>query len=209
MKKVFVSSAVALALSCGVLVAEESGIFIGVGAGYSQSEVKISGALGEAKDKVSGLSYEVLLGYKQFFTPKFGLRYYANFASANQEESRSEKLKANVMNYGLNIDALYNFVARDSANLGVFVGVGVGYNTWSGSAIDAYKSVAQAINEKMDKSSIDCALNVGLRTAFAKHHGIEVVAKVPFMQTTLFDARGVKVTAEQHYNVGARYILSF
>lgn len=35
------------------------------------------------------------------------------------------------MNYGLNIDVLYNVIASANANFGVFVGVGAGANTWA------------------------------------------------------------------------------
>ena len=31
----------------------------------------------------AGLSFDVLAGYKQFFTQNFGLRYYANFTYAS------------------------------------------------------------------------------------------------------------------------------
>ena len=73
--KLFVSSVVALALSSSALVAEESGVFVGVGVGYGGSTMKVtSPGDGGGKQSLDGLSYEVIAGYKQFFTPNFGLR---------------------------------------------------------------------------------------------------------------------------------------
>ena len=77
-KKCVLSSEVALALASSASFAEESGAFVGVGVGYGGSQVKS----GE-KMNLDGISYEIIAGYKQFFTPSFGLRYYANFAYAD------------------------------------------------------------------------------------------------------------------------------
>ena len=217
MKKLFVSSAVALALSCGALVAEESGAFVGVGLGVSGTKIKDNFILqgttpiptADYTYNASGFGYELLFGYKQFFTPEFGLRYYANFAGANTSatiEGTDETAKLNVMNYGVNVDALYNFINDDSLSFGAFLGLGLGMNSWSGNAIDGFSDV---FDEKAKKSGFSLALNLGVRTEIAKHHGVELAAKVPFLATTLFDKEGAKVTAQQTYNVGARYIFSF
>ena len=210
MKKLFVSSAVALALASGALVAEESGAFVGVGVGYGGTKMKSSGGDEGGSESLGGLSYEVIAGYKQFFTPEFGLRYYANFAGANTSKSiDGAKAKANVMNYGVNVDALYNFINDDSLSFGAFLGLGLGMNTWSGSFIDSVSDLVADSGEKVKKSGFGLGLNVGVRTEIAKHHGIEVAAKVPFLATTLFNKDGVKITAQQTYNVGVRYIFSF
>lgn len=196
MKKLLISSVVALGLSSSASLAEESGLFIGVGTGYGQSEIKT----GSTKQKLDGVSFETIVGYKSFFTPTFGLRYYINFAYANAEAENDLKPKI-IMNYGLNIDVLYNVIASANANFGVFVGVGAGANTWAARDNKDFKA----------KTGFSAALNAGLRTQFGKHHGIEVVARVPFIDTTLENNRitGEKQTGSHIYNVGARYILSF
>ena len=213
MKKLFVSSAVALALTSGALVAEESGAFVGVGVGYGGAKIKVSGAeeagFTGGDGNFGGVGYEIIAGYKQFFTPEFGLRYYANFAGANTSatiEGTDETAKLNVMNYGVNVDALYNFINDDSLSFGAFLGLGLGMNSWSGNAIDGFSDV---FDEKAKKSGFSLALNLGVRTEIAKHHGVELAAKVPFLATTLFDKEGAQVTAQQTYNVGVRYIFSF
>ena len=200
--KYIISSTLALALASSTLVAEESGAFVGVGVGYGASQVKF----GSEKTDLNGISYEVIAGYKQFFTPSFGLRYYINFAYADASgkvKGTSEKIKGNVMDYGVNVDALYNLVASANANFGVFVGVGAGANTWGGRDIEHFNS----------KTGLNVALNAGLRSQFGKHHSIEIAARVPFIATTLEKADAAagtpKVTASHTYNVGARYVFSF
>lgn len=194
--KLFVSSALALALAGSALVAEESGVFVGVGVGYGGSQIKTDGE----KTNLNGISYEIIAGYKQFFTQDFGLRYYANFAQANTEKKENgEKIKANVMNYGVNVDALYNFISGDTS-FGAFLGLGLGMNSWGGDLKDI---------EGGKTNGFGVALNVGLRTEIAKHHGIELAARVPFIATTILDKDGVKITANQTYNAGLRYIFSF
>ncbi|CUU40239.1 MULTISPECIES: outer membrane beta-barrel protein [Helicobacter] len=198
-KKCVLSSAVALALASSASFAEESGAFVGVGVGYGGSQVKS----GE-KMNLDGISYEIIAGYKQFFTPNFGLRYYANFAYADasgKPKDSSEKIKGNVMDYGVNVDALYNFVTGGT-DFGAFLGLGLGANTWGG------KSFKDA---KMDKTGFNLALNVGLRSVIAQHHSMEIAARVPFIATTLqAAATGTpKMTGSHTYNVGVRYIFSF
>lgn len=203
MKTKLISSALALALASSLAVAEENGIFVGVGLGYNSSHVKIEGAADSAgssfsdKYKYDGLNYEIIAGYKQFFTPKLGARYYVNFAYANTKGDmgeNSDKLK--VMDYGVNADALYNFISNYSLDLGAFLGLGVG--------ADTYK-----LDNGLKKTGFNVALNVGLRSVIHKHHGIEIAARVPFMNTTLEDVDSSKTTARQNYSIGARYIFNF
>lgn len=200
--KLFVSSVVALALSSSALVAEESGVFVGVGVGYGGSQIKSDGD----KTNLKGISYEIIAGYKQFFTQDFGLRYYANFAYADASKKASggdEKITSNVMDYGVNVDALYNFISGDTS-FGAFLGLGLGANSWGGKTFK---------DDKMDKTGLNLALNVGLRTEIAKAHGIEIAARVPFIATTLAKADAAtgkqKITGSHTYNVGVRYIFSF
>lgn len=198
--KLFVSSALALALAGSALVVEESGVFVGVGVGYGGSQVKSD----ESKTNLKGISYEIIAGYKQFFTQDFGLRYYANFAYADASKKASgdeSKITGNVMDYGVNVDALYNFISGDTS-FGAFLGLGLGANSWGGKSFK---------DNKIDKTGFNLALNVGLRTEIAKAHGIEIAARVPFIATTLKKASvdEGKMTGSHTYNIGVRYIFSF
>ena len=139
------------------------------------------------------------------------------------------------LNYGVNLDLLFNVLAFEQANLGLFVGAGLGANTFmTSSAVDAAKKriaqhpdfdllpealQGQLNNDIKDKTytGFDAWVNVGVRTNFLEHHGIEVLAKVPFVGTTAYDktigAAGVSANANVKFynpwNVSVRYIYSF
>ena len=218
MKKLLVSSIAAMALTSSVVVAEESGAFVGLGLGFGGSSLKAEMSIGgvSTKDTAngSGLNYGLIAGYKQFFTDSFGLRYYANIDyNSSKIKMDTEKVALNAINYGVNVDALYNFVSSDGMDFGAFLGLGLGANTWSGKAVDAGKEMAKEANKSLSTTGFDLALNAGLRGVFAKQHGVEVFARVPFIATTMLDAKegteSVKYSTSRNYNAGVRYTFSF
>ncbi|CAM3299281.1 outer membrane protein [Helicobacter labetoulli] len=218
MKRLLVSSIAAMALTSSVVVAEESGVFVGLGLGFGGSSVKTEESNGGASTKDtangSGLNYGLVAGYKQFFTDSFGLRYYANIDyNSSKIKVDTGKVALNAINYGVNVDALYNFVSSDGMDFGAFLGLGLGANTWSGKAVDGFKEQIKASGKKVSTTGFDLALNAGLRGVFAKQHGVEIFARVPFIATTMFDIKdgtvSVKASASRNYNAGVRYTFSF
>lgn len=218
MKKLLISSIAAMALTSSVVVAEESGAFVGLGLGFGGSSVKseVSSDILSAKETMSGsgLNYGLVAGYKQFFTDSFGLRYYANIDyNSSKIKMDTEKVALNAINYGVNVDALYNFVSSDGMDFGAFLGLGLGANTWSGKAVDAGKEMAKQANKSLSTTGFDLALNAGLRGVFAKQHGVEIFARVPFIATTMLDVKegteSVKYSTSRNYNAGVRYTFSF
>ena len=218
MKRLLISSIAAMALTSSVVVAEESGAFVGLGLGFGGSSLKAEMSIGgvSTKDTAngSGLNYGLIAGYKQFFTDSFGLRYYANIDyNSSKIKMDTEKVALNAINYGVNVDALYNFVSSDGMDFGAFLGLGLGANTWSGKAVDAGKEMAKQANKSLSTTGFDLALNAGLRGVFAKQHGVEVFARVPFIATTMLDAKegteSVKYSTSRNYNAGVRYTFSF
>lgn len=221
MKRLLISSIAAMALTSSVVVAEESGAFVGLGLGFGGSSVKAEMSIGgvSTKDTAngSGLNYGLIAGYKQFFTDSFGLRYYANIdynsSKVDFGAENGGKGSLNAINYGVNVDALYNFVRSDGMDFGAFLGLGLGANTWSGKAVDTGKEMANVANKSLSTTGFDLALNAGLRGVFAKQHGVEVFARVPFIATTMLDAKegaeSVKYSTSRNYNAGVRYTFSF
>lgn len=253
-KSVFLSVAVASALAASA-VAEESAGFIGLELGGSggKQEAKITAtspiASGTASDNLEtyGVNVGIVGGYKAFFTSWFGLRAYANlnFIHTLNEEMIKEADGSNLstdqaisaLNYGVNLDLLFNVLAFQQANLGLFVGAGLGANTFFASnAIDAAKKKTAAhpdfalipealqgqlnndIKDNKAYTGFDAWVNVGVRTNFLEHHGIEVVAKVPFVATTVYDktignpavvAVNGSIKLYNPWNVSVRYIYSF
>ncbi|WP_276891279.1 outer membrane beta-barrel protein [Helicobacter japonicus] len=216
MKKLLISSVVALGLSSSASLAEESGVFVGVGAGYGVANIKdqyLSQNYSHYIDsKEKGAAYEILAGYKHFITPHLGFRLFANFiyTDAKHKSVNGGSVKANVMSYAINFDALYNFIASSNTNFGVFVGIGAGANTWGGKAFDEIPS-----NIPTTKTSFDFALNFGLRSVIARHHGIEIAARMPFEEQYIVNDTipgsniYMNLRGAYKYNIGARYIYNF
>ena len=171
------------------------------------------------KNNRSGLNYGFVGGYKQFFTPNLGLRYYVNLDlhhNMSKHKDDVKKLDIIAINYGVNVDFLGNFIAENGIDFGAFIGLGIGGNTWSSKDLDDFEdrevaTVAQAVGQiwKLSKTSFDLSLNVGLRTNIATNHGLEVAVRVPFLPVTLMKQDGIKTTLGQTYNVLARYTFSF
>lgn len=229
-----------LGLGSGIANAEENAVFAGVEVGYAASafENKITvSATGfnqsqSAKYGGDGVKYGLVVGYKQFFTPHFGLRYYAN-VSLHHAELKSNtvardygwktKVNGTLINYGGNIDALVNFVANDTLDFGAFLGVGVGGMTWMGKDLDDHEDYVQTINSawSLTRTGLDVALNAGVRLGVGDRHGFELVARIPFIKTTLLDEsgsgviQGAQVNAKlvnylsHTYAITARYTFSF
>lgn len=195
--------ACSLAFVPNLASAESSAPFVGVELGYGEGRVNTDQVY------LRGVQYGITAGYKQFFMPYVGLRYYANFSVMHaqgmydkdgNEVTYLDKKTTSLLNYGANIDLLANFVAGEDFDFGAFVGVGVGAYTWLRTG---YLENTTISSSKL--TALDVALNVGLRANVAKHHGIEVLGRVSFL-----DAKPVSgLTLSHPYSVSARYTYSF
>ena len=227
--------AISLALLLGganIAFAEESGGFVGIGVGYGDAKMIQEATNGDTnttekyKITANGASYGFVAGYKQFFNEYLGLRYYANVDLTHATfkitdiDGVTEKFSPILVNYGVNVDFLGNFVVTEIADFGGFIGLGIGGNSWVGKDMkdmkDSYNS--EGTNIKIKDTSFDVALNVGLRTNIAKYHGIEIAVRVPFLNTQLYKISGVdengvsgydKQELGQNVRVLARYTFSF
>ena len=86
--KIALSLVVAGILGASSALAETDGAFVGLQAGYGGLKLKMesesnNGGVVEKDPSESisagGFRYGFVAGYKQFFTPEFGARYYASF----------------------------------------------------------------------------------------------------------------------------------
>lgn len=204
--------ACSLAFVPNLASAESSAPFVGVELGYGEGRANTDEAY------LRGVQYGITAGYKQFFMPYVGLRYYANFSVMHapgaydkdgNEAVGQENKTTSLLNYGVNVDFLANFVAGEDFDFGAFVGVGVGAYTWlkSGQYLENAHS-----NWKL--THLDVALNVGLRTNIAKNHGIEVVGRVSFLDGNAYkgtnpNGESSKLDVSHPYSVTARYTYSF
>ena len=162
--------ALSLALLFGganLAFAEESGGFLGIGIGGGGTQMTTKGDGATTKINRSGLNYGFIGGYKQFFTPNLGLRYYVNL-DLHHNMSKNKKMDEKkpdiiAINYGVNVDFLGNFIAENGIDFGAFIRLGIGANTLTGKYIKDVKANV----EKFSDTGVDVALNVGLRTNIA------------------------------------------
>lgn len=183
---------------------DRSGSFVGVELGYGELLSSISAY----KEKDGGFKYGLLLGYNKFFVKYFCIRFYGN-ANVTQVKDKASGDWLFRLNYGVNLDAIANFLATDYADFGAFVGLGVGGQTYfftgqNKEVLDAFESAGG----KVSYTSVDVGLNVGLRTNIAKHFGIEVAARVPFIKHNLLEPKGAYVLQET-YSISARLLWNY
>ena len=201
-----------------IALAEESGGFVGIGIGGGGTQHTMESQEGKASIDFDGINYGFVAGYKQFFNDYLGLRYYANLdIFHNLKKFESERPDITLINYGINVDFLGNFVSTEIADFGGFIGVGIGGNKLTGKHIQDIKDTG-ASQIKVSDKGFDVWLNVGLRTNIAKYHGIELVARVPFLPVKMIDMTATddtgfsfkyKQTLGQKYSILARYSFSF
>ena len=242
--KFALSVALAGILGASSALAETDGAFVGVQFGFGGANAKSeyatvfaagSGASYEADatKSASSFRYGFLEGYKQFFTEKFGLRYYGVIDFGTQSEHKignasgvggffnlTETIKISTLNLNANVDALYNFEQNDSFDFGVFGGLSLGYTS--------YKAQSIAINgmnptnftysyKDLSASGFDFGINFGLRANIAQKHGVELYSRFSLLkqkddykyalneQITIL----TKFEVRQPYAVGLRYSFSF
>lgn len=243
--KIAIASSVVSALTSQSALAEQSGVIIGAEVGYGGASVRDYGSYSETgvatgqtyssswttKYDGGGVRYGFIVGYKHFFTPKLGLRAYANIAAMHPSLTTKEnvanqwkKVSATMLNYGVNVDFLGNFISLERLDFGGFIGLGLGANTWLGKSVDDYQKFIDIDDYgwRLKKTGFDVALNVGLRANIAKYHGVEIVARVPFVATTILNKsatntqEGYNPTQESRkdnlhnpYSITVRYVSSF
>ena len=240
--KFALSVALAGILGASSALAETDGAFVGVQLGFgganTANEVCSSAGIisicNTDSKSANALRYGFLAGYKQFFTEKFGLRYYgvvdygADFKIDNAIEGAGGEMikfspKISVLNLSANVDALYNFISNDSLKFGAFGGLSLAYASYK--AKNALMDVTPMMTGGSDKpafkdfklSGFDMGVNVSVRAQIAQKHGVELYGRFAFMENkkeeTLFEVGDTKAIqtfkAAQPYQVGLRYTFSF
>ncbi len=237
--------------------AEQSGGFLGLEIGYGTLSVPFNYELATTQNnnttvtqKISGnfngggVAFGFVGGYKQFITPYFGLRYYANInvlmakvspkvsdTAGNIILDRGNNRSATLVNYGFDFDVLVNFIVREKnrvADFGMFAGLGLGGNNWSGQAIDDIDYYIKAREQllpqgmqlgwKTARNFFDFSFNVGFRTNIEVNHGLELALRMPLAENAFLNKKTesntnnviFKInTKTPSYNVTLRYTYSF
>lgn len=167
-----------------------------------------------------GVVYGAVLGYKQFFNPYVGLRYYVNADATHAKTTYQGQTSREIIfiNYFANVDLLVNFIGGKDGDLGLFVGLGLGGNTITGKGGKDAMDALKALDLKPDSTSVGGVFNIGLRTSITKTHGLEFIAKVPVVPLILTDmtrkypdgsTTETKVSVGPTYQLLVRYVVSF
>ena len=218
MKKLMVSGVLALALS-GVAMAEESGGFVGVDLGISNAAMtQENSGFTNSTFTLGNFRYGLMGGYKWFFTESFGLRAYlqvnngANYGAPTLVYTSVPGLPTQIgrpsfstLNVMANVDALYNFYTSEASSAGLFAGLSFGYAIHYGGVVKEQ----QEAQDQFNPSGFDMGINFGVRTIFAKHHGIEFFNRFGVIGANSEIAGGTKNTILQPYAFGVRYTFNF
>lgn len=243
MKKVFVSLIVIGFVGINSMFGEESGYFAGVQ--FERGSAELNHKYCEIRDDYNSPPYSVLkreycsteqynfknnkygflAGYKQFFTPQFGLRYYAVFNVGKYEYSgygykikepnpphmgflRTKFIhKIKEQHLSINVDVLYNFITNELLDFGVFGGVSLAYVIYK---YDMNKDLnekymAEEYMQIDAMKDFDMGLNLGLRANFIKRHSIELYSRFALMKqretyaVVVKPAHSYDYRAEEHY----------
>ena len=186
----------------------KSGAFVGFATGYS-----IGFEHGNAGLQVIApryLNVGAKLGYNLYFSKALGLRGYVDYIYGMNLHSSESGTNGSYLHYvNANVDFLNTFYNSEQVSAGWFAGLSLGAGIHSGGAV---KIITQSSNLS-NVSGFDLGINLGLRTLFGKHHGIEFF--------TRFGVIGASARAEypnnsktdmstnQIYNAGIRYTYNF
>lgn len=188
---------------------ENDGGFVGVDLGYSmiawqsdygQFERQNNTTQYTQKSKnVFGVSYGIVIGYKQFFNEYIGARYYARFGANHGAFKKDGFSQIDLLDYSANVDFLANVYANETLSFGLFVGLGIGGNTLVGKYVrDAKRNLrdivakdaqlsSRGINIKTHTTHFDFAINAGFRLNVGANHGVELAARVPLLPKSVYN----------------------
>ena len=185
MKKLMVSGALALALSTSALVAEESGGFVGVDLGLASL----------TKMTMIPVGQDVGLSINSLGNLRYGLvGGYKWFFTQNVG------LRAYV---AVNNGASYGGAGQFNS---LFVNANVDF-------LNTFYNSEQVFSNLSNISGFDLGINLGLRTLFGKHHGVEFFTRFGALGASATGENGGVAIADlntnQIYNAGIRYTYNF
>ncbi|WP_120946184.1 outer membrane protein [Helicobacter labacensis] len=187
--------------------------------------------------------YKQFFGKKR----RFGLRYYGMFSGQGGSYIMKSPSwlfntigKAANLFYGVGVDAIYNFYEKNGYNLGVFAGVMIGGSSWlmgtgysAGSCAytnnnnqcttmnEQYQEMAKADKvygkTNFSPTFVQFIINIGFRTNFTKHQGVEVGVRIPtindpyYTEKDTLDNGGDKwnLTFRRTIAIFANYVYNF
>lgn len=204
-----VFSLFALITSC--VFSEEKGGYIGIDVGSSYTEftqdVQPIGKI-LASNNLPGFMLKA--GYKTFFgeSKKYGMRWYlyGGYSYGKMQDVKADAFRnlangqgidtssifigtgkgyyTHVIDYGIGTDFLRNFVVNDDHSFGVFVGVGIGAETWIANGKEYKPSGQESL------FNFQTIINLGFRGVIKQSHGVEFGVKFHILDAEIFKGSG-------------------
>lgn len=213
MKKIIVAVLAFLSLN-SLALAENSGFFVGgqINGGMVSKNTQGSYTVGAfsyegmGKDNAGFFGLGLLVGYKHFFAPKFGVRIYvdSNGNAYRQEEQFGSSTFKVYSRIGINVDLLANYLDTAESSQGFFAGLNYTKVTWNKDAAES------PWNLNNNKSSSGLGMNAGWRLKEGSHN-IEVGAMIPFYKETVMHTgdNGQSLSMQERFSMFVRYIYDF
>lgn len=217
-----------LSCVCSVANAEVSGFFGGLQVGYGDFVHKVQTRTGGRtqfpSDRTeSDMQYGGILGYKHFFSDKFGFRLGGYFTYTNLRfvDDEQKKQDISIMSYGGLFDVLLNAVSKPSVDAGFYAGFYLGGKTYDSARLNELEeqwrlNATRQGTQTITKTHLDVGANLGMRIHYMKYNGIEIGVNLPFFENILYqrsqETLGTVVSyrhsAKSNYAVYFRYTLS-
>lgn len=185
----------------GLLWAENDGMFAGLSLGVGETKFKqeINNIAVQnmqipehsISKNATNFGGTLKAGYKQFFgeSKNVGLRYYGyvgyGYGGFGDGVLAGKKFTSHLLDYGVGVDALYNFINTQDYNIGLFAGLNLGGITWITNGEEQKPS-----NGSENRINFETDVNVGLRTSLAERHGIELGVKIPLTSSEIYKGSG-------------------
>ena len=221
MKKIVTSLAVASILSVSA-VADTDGVFVGIqgSTGFDYAKVVDNSTTGTTVTTTyPSWQIGILGGYKMFFIPKVGARFYGliNYKSSSTNAETADSTAAttttsdttnSILSLSANADVLFNFISKQNINFGVFGGFSLGY-TSSESENEADDGTGTiTITRTEYGSGLDFGINLGLRALLAQKHGLELYSRIGLTEQKK-SISGGSYKYSTPFTLGLRYTYSF
>ena len=170
---------------------------------------------------VSEMQYGGILGYKHFFSDKFGFRLGAYFTYTNPRFIDDEKQKQDitVMSYGGAFDVLLNAISKPNIDAGFFGGFYLGAKTYDSNRLNeleerwkqAQATATQTATQTIQKTHLDVGANLGFRLHYMKYNGMEIGVSIPFIEHLLYQrsASTVGINLNYRHSVKSNYAVYF
>lgn len=168
-----------------------------------------------------GYNVAINLGSEHFFASNYlGVRWGASvgFTEISQDSKETDVTgtvyytdSLGYLDTGLSLDLMINFVSRPNFSFGIFGGIEADYHylVYADQENSITNKTESFLKDVVSRNTVDFSGRVGLSTLMAKHHRIDITAKLPVAYVVAGADNKVKIAAgpvKASFNVGYKYV---